>query len=305
MILRAGVLQTTSFSRNRPQWIPPGDALSDDRDPGYTGTMSYEPPRDETKANPTPEDEHRALDRLLTLLHRALRDFAMIPPGAKVALAVSGGRDSLVMARLLDRYRQERGGDFFLRAIHVTGHGADPEAERPHAPLLDRLEAWGIPIVAVPLAPEPDEPRPLSCARCARLRRKALCLAARKMDCPVVALGHHADDLVETALMNLIHHGRLEGLNPARDWFGGTVRMIRPLIYFTRRRIHRTAERLDLPPPPPECPVDRNGARRFAADLARRIRKAHPPGRSNLFRGALKAMGYPVKPRGKHRPALD
>ena len=153
---------------------------------------------------------------LLKNVNRAIRDYAMLADGDRVAVAVSGGKDSLSLLRLLDVRRQTAPERYDLAAIHVIGDARGPEI-LAHRPLLDWLSASGFEHEIVSLQLPDGETLPLNCQRCTWNRRRTLFEAAQRLGCNVVAFGHHADDLAQTTLMNLLASGKVETMAPRRS----------------------------------------------------------------------------------------
>jgi tRNA 2-thiocytidine biosynthesis protein TtcA len=148
---------------------------------------------------PVPE---RALGkRVLKKVNKAVHEYDLIGDGDRIVVAVSGGGDSLSLLRLLETRQRSVSEKYDLIAVHVYDDaGAD---ERLHKDLEAWFQTNGVEYAFEPLDVPADEPRPLSCFRCAWQRRKALFLAADRLNCDKVAFGHHADDVAETALLNL------------------------------------------------------------------------------------------------------
>jgi tRNA 2-thiocytidine biosynthesis protein TtcA len=224
---------------------------------------------------------------LLKGVSRALREHAMLRDGDRVAVAVSGGKDSLALLRLLDLRRRESVERYTLVAVHILGDANGVRVPAPQ-PLVEWLQVNQYEYSIEPLLLPEGEPLPLTCARCARNRRRSLFVAARRLGCNVLALGHHADDLAETTLMNLIHHGLVETMAPVRDYFQGAFRLIRPLCYLRESEIRRYARASAFPAPPPLCPLAERTRRRSAAELLRLAKHSSPQAVENLLRAGLK-----------------
>lgn len=191
---------------------------------------------------------------LLRTVKRAVREFALIAPGDRIAVGVSGGKDSRALLELLARRVElPGGGSYELAAVHVEMASAGLPDQRP------ALEAWfralGVPYEIASLDLPLTEPLPLDCFRCTRLRRKALFLAAGRLGCNKVAYGHHADDAAITTLLSILYKGRSERLAPRREFFEGQLTLIRPLIYVTEAEIRRYARARGWEfPPELQCP---------------------------------------------------
>jgi tRNA 2-thiocytidine biosynthesis protein TtcA len=171
---------------------------------------------------------------LLKSVNRAVREFELIADGDRIAVGVSGGKDSRVLLDLLLR-GVDIPGTYTVVAVHIDGtHVGLPN-------LVPTLEPWfdalGVTYDIAPLAVADDEPLPMDCFRCALNRRKALFFAAERLGCNKVAFGHHADDVAVTTLMNVLYKGRLEALEPRRSYFARRFTLIRPLLYTTEKEI--------------------------------------------------------------------
>jgi len=223
---------------------------------------------------------------MLKDVNRAIRDYAMLANGDRVAVAVSGGKDSLSLLRLLDLRRKLCAEKYELVALHVVGdaRGADTPT---HYPLLEWLEASGYETWTAPLELAQGETVPLDCHRCSWNRRKALFIVAQKTGCNVIAFGHHADDLAQTTLLNLLYYGKLETMAPRREYFSGRLRLVRPLCYTAESEIRRFARACDFPPPPPRCPQGDVSRRGLAKELLRLAQTGGKEVRANLLRAGL------------------
>ena len=175
---------------------------------------------------------------LLKSVNRAVREFGLIEDGDRIAVGVSGGKDSRTLLDVLLR-GVDIPGAYAVVAVHVDGAGVGLP------PLAPALEAWfrvlGVEYEIAPLEVPEGEPLPMDCFRCSWNRRKALFFAADRMGCNKVALGHHADDAAVTTLMSLMTKGKLETLEPSREFFDGRFTVIRPLIYLSAAEIARYA----------------------------------------------------------------
>ena len=225
--------------------------------------------------------------RLLKKVNKAVHEYDLIRDGDRIVVAVSAGSDSLSLLQLLQMRQRSVPEKVDLIAVHVYDDaGADGH-------LRTGLEAWfqarGVEYAFEPLEVPAGEPRPLTCFRCAWHRRKALFLTADRLNCNKVAFGHHADDVAETALLNLFYSGRLESMEPRVEFFGGKITVIRPLIYAPKKELTRFAQASGFPPPPPRCPNSLTSRRARMQAILRELESDHQGARSNLLRALRRA----------------
>jgi tRNA 2-thiocytidine biosynthesis protein TtcA len=222
---------------------------------------------------------------LLRSLGKAARDYDMLRDGDRVSVAVSGGKDSLALLELLDRYRRTAGIRYGVAAIHVLGDATG--VIEPHPPLLAWLEGRGLPHRIVKPELSEGDCLPLDCQRCTWLRRKALFTAADEMGCNVLAYAHHADDVAQTTLLNLLYGGSVNSLAPTASYFRGRFRLIRPLIYTPENDLARFARAAGFPAPPPLCPRGNDSRRKTVREMLRLL----GPDYARQARGNLLRLG--------------
>jgi len=225
----------------------------------------------------------RQIEFLLKKVNKAARIYQLIGDGDRILVAVSGGKDSLTLLRLLLAQRVTQRLDVGLVAGHVVIEGAAGAEERAEA-VLAHCRELGVECAVAPLPMNDGESWPLSCQRCAWNRRKALFLLADRLGCNKVALGHHQDDAAQTALLNLFHGGQVAGLPPARAFFDGRITVIRPLILTPEKEIVAFAGRCGYPIGHVECPAQARSKRAQAAALLRQIEKQFPRAKRSLWR---------------------
>jgi len=226
---------------------------------------------------------------LLKDVTRAVGEFGLIDPGDRVAVAVSGGKDSRVMLDLLLGHRRKVAYDYELLALHVVGTEAGLPDLRP------QIEPWlrdlGIEVHMVPLTLPPGEPLPLDCFRCSWNRRKALFTASVDLGCAKLAFGHHADDAAVTALMNLLFNGKLETMAPRVAFFDGAVTVIRPLIALPEQALLRYAKAAGYPNRA-VCPQAGESKRAQVEAFLHQFGRQQEQIRTNLWRAARESMGF-------------
>lgn len=170
---------------------------------------------------------------------RAIKDFQLIKDGDKVAVAISGGKDSLLMAKLFQEFKNHSKAKFEVEFI-VMDPGYHPDIKRL---LIDNLNYLNIPahifdgkIFEVVDRIAKDYP----CYMCARMRRGALYNKAKEIGCNKLALGHHYNDVIETILLNVLYSGNFKTMMPklkAQNFEG--MELIRPMYYIEERYIEQ------------------------------------------------------------------
>lgn len=244
----------------------------------------------------------RPYKRLRHLAGRAIHQYGLIEDGDRLAVGVSGGKDSLVLIRFLAELRARAPVKYGLGVIHLQPSqeiAGQSGAELARA--LDRMRAWlgelnldFCHLEAAPPVPELSAWRPGSsspCWNCARLRRKRLFDLCRQYQAGRLALGHHQDDAVETLLMNIFHSGNLEGMAARQELFEGRLTIIRPLILTPEDLVLKLAADWALPVLPKTCPADGRTTRQEVKEMVASLVLGHPKIRGNLAAVAEAAGG--------------
>lgn len=193
---------------------------------------------------PAPEVP-RVSAKMRRLVGKAIFRYDMIVPGDRIAVGVSGGKDSLTLLYILKDIKAYSPVKYDLQAVSVDMTGGAWDAGGVKA-VCDALE---VPLAVVPFNIEhviEQKKEASPCSLCANLRRGLLNAAAKKRGCNKLALGHNLDDAVETALMNLFRNGRFRAFQPKLWHDRADVWLIRPMIYLTERQIAREIERLGV-----------------------------------------------------------
>jgi tRNA 2-thiocytidine biosynthesis protein TtcA len=191
---------------------------------------------------------------VIKLVRQAVLDFGLIEPGDRVAVGLSGGKDSLLLAVALEELSRHADLDFEMQPVHLDQNqpGFDRETFRA---ALDRLRL-GCEIIdrdTHSVVQEKLEPGQIPCALCSRMRRGILNEFCAQNGFNKLALGHHLDDAVETFFLNLFFGRRLEPLKAATPTSDGAVTTIRPLILVEERKIQAWVDDYGVPTVP--CPV--------------------------------------------------
>ncbi|MCI6375814.1 MAG: tRNA 2-thiocytidine biosynthesis TtcA family protein [Clostridiales bacterium] len=213
---------------------------------------------------------------VLGCIRKADTDFEMIAPGDRIAVGVSGGKDSLLLLYALSLYRKFSGKDFTLQAITLK-MGLEPFDVEPIRALCEQIDVPYTVLdteIAHIIFDVRKESNP--CALCAKMRRGALNDAALAAGCTKVALGHHRDDAIETLLMSLIFEGRLHTFHPNTYLSRKGVTVIRPMVYVPEKHVIHVVKTLNLPVIHNPCPADGNSKREEIKELIKTLSKTYP-----------------------------
>lgn len=214
------------------------------------------------------------MQKILSTMRRAVTDYKMITDGDKIAVGVSGGKDSLALLAALKAYQRFSPERFELIAITVD-MGFKETLESETAALKSYIEDAGIPyhVVKTDIAPVIFEARKESnpCSLCSKMRRGALNNRAVELGFNKLALGHHADDVLQTMLLSLLYEGRFSTFQPVSFMDRSGITLIRPFIYTDERDIKSAVKKLELPVVHNPCPVNKHTQREYVANLIRSI----------------------------------
>ena len=223
------------------------------------------------------------MQHILGLVRRCVEDYRMIAPNDRLAVGVSGGKDSLLTLVALAQLRRFYPIPFTLEAITLE-MGMPGMDFSPVAALCETLEVpyqrIQVPVYQI-VFEERREKNP--CSLCAKLRRGSLNTALTERGIHKIALGHHYDDAIETLQMNLLFEGRISCFQPVTYLNRTGVTQIRPLLYCREDEIRRTAERLRLPVVHNPCPADGSSRRQEVKELIGQLEKTYPDLKQKLF----------------------
>ena len=235
---------------------------------------------------------NKALNDFTGIIRRAVDDYNMIEEGDKIAVGVSGGKDSMLLLLALHHLKSYYPKNFELEAITIElgfeGMDFDPVAK-----MCDELGIYytrvktDIKEVVFDIRKEENP-----CSLCAKMRRGALNDAIKQRGINKLALGHHFDDAVETFMMSLLMEGRLNCFRPVTFLDRSGVTQIRPLIYAGEMKISNLAEELNVPIVENPCPQDKASKRYDIKMLLKTMSADYPDMKSKIF-GAMQRMPLP------------
>jgi tRNA 2-thiocytidine biosynthesis protein TtcA len=221
--------------------------------------------------------------RLESAIRKALYEYEMLEGVSKLAVALSGGKDSLTLLFMLKAISGRGFPHFDLYAVHVNGEyscGAGVQENFLHA-ICERLE---IPLITCASTQKLET---LNCYSCSRERRKLIFEAAKSVGADTVAFGHHRDDNAQTLLMNLLHKGEFVGNLPKLRMVDYEVTIIRPLILVAEEEIRRFAKEYGFARATCQCPVGQNSMRKKVDHLLDELEELFPNTRANVAQAGL------------------
>lgn len=212
---------------------------------------------------------------------KAIADYKMIKDGDKILVAVSGGKDSMTLLKILSERRSFVPIRYEILAVHVDMGYRCVNKEVLKKFLGDNGYPFFFKKVDVLKG---KSRRDITCFWCSWTRRKALFEAAREHGCNKIALGHHKDDIVQTILMNLLFEGQISAMSPNQEMFGGKLAIIRPLAYVDEKDTEALARQNKFPVPHCACPNADTTKRSVVAKFIKEIEKVTPGVKTNVFR---------------------
>jgi len=235
------------------------------------------------------------LQQLMSLMRKAIDEYQMIDSGDKIAVGISGGKDSLTMLYALHGLKRFYPKPFTIEAITVDlGHpGFDlsriqklcTELEIPYTIIKTDI--------ARIIFEERKETNP--CSLCAKMRKGALNEAIKTAGCNKVAYAHHKDDVIETMLMSLLFEGRFHSFSPKTYLDRMDLTVIRPLMFVDEIDVIGFRNKYDLPVEKSPCPIDGYTKRQYAKELVKKLNEENPGARERMFAAIISGniSGWP------------
>ena len=221
--------------------------------------------------------------RLESTFRKALFDFDMLKDVSKLAIALSGGKDSLTLLFLMKAIAGRGFPDLDLYAIHVSGEfscGAGVDENYLRA-ICNGLG------VSFMTCQSTQKLETLECYSCSRERRRLLFEAAKSVGATTIAFGHHRDDQAQTLLMNLLHKAEFAGNLPKTTMREYGVTIIRPMIYLAEQDIRTFAQQQGFARIMCRCPVGQHSMRKEVDKLLSELEVKFPNARENIAKAGL------------------
>ena len=237
------------------------------------------------------------LQQVLSDVRRAADDYHMIQEGDRIAVGISGGKDSLTLLYALHGLQRFYPQHFELHAVTVDLGFQNLDLSRIESICRDELQ---IPytIVKTDIADVIFEQRKEAnpCSLCAKMRKGALNDAIKKEGCNKVAYAHHKDDVVETMLMSLIFEGRFHTFSPVTYLDRTGITVIRPLLYMNEADVIGFVNKNQVPVVKSPCPADGHTKREYVKQLLRQLNLENPGVKERMFTAITTGnlQGWPV-----------
>ncbi len=226
--------------------------------------------------------------KIQTQIGHAIKDYDLIRDGDRILCAISGGKDSLTMLKLLNERRQWAPVQYELYAVNIKTDFSCGSCM--HKDVLSQIFAeWNIPFEFAHMNVL-NEDKTTNCFWCSWNRRKCLFEVAQRLGCNKIALGHHKDDVIETTLLNIIFQGNFSTMNPKQELFNGEKAIIRPLCYVEEDLIKAFALEQNFPSKLCRCPFGETSRRKHIKEWIAALQKQTPGTniKTNIFKSVFR-----------------
>lgn len=236
------------------------------------------------------------LQKLYSVTRQAIEEYQMIEEGDKIAVGISGGKDSLALLYALSGIARFYPKKFTVEAITVDlgFHNMDFAGIE----VLCRELQVPYHMVKTQIAEIVFETRKENnpCSLCAKMRKGALNHKAMEIGANKIAYAHHRDDVVETMLMSLLFEGRFHCFSPYTHLEKTNLTLIRPFLYMNEADIIGFKNKYQLPVVKSKCPMDGSSKREYAKQLIKQLNTDHPGAKDRIFSAVLHGNleGWPV-----------
>ena len=223
------------------------------------------------------------LQQVLSYVRKAVDDYHMIEEGDKIAIGISGGKDSLTLLYALHGLKRFYPKHFEIHAVTVDLGWDNLNLDR----IIELCKELNVEYtiektdIAQIVFEERKEENP--CSLCAKMRKGALNQAIKEVGCNKIAYAHHKDDVVETMLMSLIFEGRFHTFSPVTYLDRTQLTVIRPLMYMNEADVIGFVNKYNVPVVKSPCPTDGHTKREYVKNLLRQINRDNPGVKERMF----------------------
>ena len=230
------------------------------------------------------------MQRVLSTLRKAVQKYGLIEEGDKIAVGVSGGKDSLVLLKALKMYQRFSPVKFDIVAITIDLYSGKENYShlKDFCDSLDVefvVEQTDINEVVFNLRKESNP-----CSLCAKMRRGAINSVASRLGCNKLALGHHMQDVIETFFLSMLYEGRLSTMKPKSYMSNSKITLIRPL-FLTEEKVILNASK-DMPIKKSKCPADKDSKRQDVEKIINELNIKVPNSKKRIEQAVLSSERY-------------
>lgn len=233
-------------------------------------------------------NDQQIIQRVKRRFMAGIRQFELVVPDDHILIGLSGGKDSLALLDLLGDAMKRSGGRFKVEALHVRMSNINYRTDCSY--LQTKADAVGVPFHILTGSFEPDQNTKRSpCFLCSWHRRKLLFSLAQELGCNKIALGHHQDDILRTALMNLTFNGAFATMPAKLVMHKFPITLIRPLCMVQETDLISWAAIQQYQPIEKVCPYDKLSNRTHIGSVVEAMHSLNPEARYSLWHALLKA----------------
>lgn len=223
------------------------------------------------------------LQQVMSYTRRAIDDYNMINEGDKIAIGISGGKDSLAMLYALHGLQRFYPRKFSIYAITVDLGFHNLNLDKIKELCTNLNIEYNIVSTDIAKIIFEDRKESNPCSLCAKMRKGALNEAIKSVGCNKVAYAHHKDDIVETMLMSLIFEGRFHTFSPVTYLDRMEISVIRPFMYMNESDIIGFINKYNIPVVKSPCPADGNTKREYIKQLLKKLNQENPGVKERMF----------------------
>ncbi len=225
------------------------------------------------------------LQELLKNIRHADNDYHLFDRNDRIAIGLSGGKDSVILIEALNTLRRFEDFDFEIVVIHIDlGFGNMDFSEIDEYCKSKNIEIHHEKSQVYEILQHYQTNGKLSCSRCSKYKKACMVQAALKYNCNKIAFGHHADDAIETLFMNMMHGAKIATFEPKMNLDKSGLTFIRPLIYTFEKDITKVVNQLNLPVVISSCPNDKHTERQRIKEMLDDIYKHTPQAKHNFLK---------------------
>lgn len=214
-------------------------------------------------------------NKIRKLMGKAIKDYHLIEDGDKVLVGLSGGKDSMALLELLAEQSKIFKPRFTVEAVYVRMHNIPYQSDEDYLSAFAASKDVTLHIVETSFDIQEDKKK-TPCFLCSWYRRKKIFETAKALGCNKLALGHHKDDIMQTAMMNLTFNGRLETMPPLLKMDKFDMTIIRPLCLVREKELLKMAEEQDYHQQVKNCPYEHDTHREDIKIIVRELEQINP-----------------------------